>query len=177
MRKISTCILLFVFLLYQAGFYLFYLSRQHFIDSAMKDISVFNDNRNRLITKSIPITFPYQTDQDEYQPVMRVIEDNGKFYRVVMQRYAKDTLHIVYMADQDNQGLHSSLKDWVNTISQQSSHDKKTVTKDGLEKNYIPNKLIIVISNFSDLSTTVCYRYVPDILVNSLETLKPPPKS
>jgi hypothetical protein len=177
MRKISTCLLLFVFLLYQAGFYLFYLTQKKLVDYKMEEGRDLNIDQNTLITKSIPISFPYQSDQEEYQPVMRVIEDNGTFYRVVMQRYAKDTLHIVYMADRENQSLHSSLKEWVSSISQQSTHDKNSITKDGLEKNYMPNKLVIELINFFNLNSEFSYSYVPEILINPLETLKPPPKS
>jgi hypothetical protein len=177
MRRISTCLLLLVFLLYQAGFYLFYLAQKRIIDYKMEASRDLLMGETNLIVKSIPISFPYQSDQEEYQPVMRVIEDNGKFYRVVMQRYAKDTLHIMYIADKDNQSLHTSLKEWVNTISQQSSHDKKMSVKDGLEKNYIPYRLVIDLSNFFRVNNSEYYQCIPEVLVNPLEKLTPPPKS
>lgn len=176
MKKASTIFLLIVFLIYQAGFYLFYLTLKHHNEEVWQGNLNLKDLKSRIIEKSIPITFAYQPDQTEFLSVMKSIEVNGQYYRVIMQRYAKDTLHVFYMVDDQRQNLHASLRDWVDTISQQSAQDKNSVVKDGLEKNYLPNEILVALTNsFID---NECYKfnYDSELLQNPIDTLKPPPK-
>jgi hypothetical protein len=176
MKQISVYLLLLVFLMYQAGFYFFYLSLHHINEESWQNPENVSERQNQYIEKSIPITFAYQHDQTEYQSVMQSIEVNDSYYRVVMQRYANDTLHVLYVIDSCQQNLHNSLKDWVSTISQQSSHDKKSMNKEGLEKNYLPESLMLNLSNSYVPNAAYNFSFIPDILVNTPETLKPPPK-
>jgi hypothetical protein len=66
---------------------------------------------------------------------------------VVKQHYSKDTLHIVYIHDHSSKKLDNSLRDWVYSISQESASDKQGPAKifDSLEKNYLPNSLVIAL--------------------------------
>ncbi len=176
MKRFSTYLLLAVFLMYQAGFYLFYLTLKHHNEEAWEGIVNLKSLKGRIIEKSIPITFPYQADESDFQSVMKSIEVYGHYYRVIMQRYAKDTLHVYYMVDNDRQNLHMSLKDWVNTITQPATQDKNSVIKDGLEKNYMPNDIkIVLINSYSD-NSVYHYSYIAKLLFNPIDTLKPPPK-
>ena len=131
--------------------------------------------QNQFIEKSIPISFAYQPDQDEFQPVMQSIEIFGRYYRIIKQRYAKDTLHIMYVADIQREDMHKSLKDWIHTISQ-SSQDRKTTIKDGLEKNYLLYSLeFLPINGYTD-NPAYQFSFVPDLLFNPADVLKPPPR-
>jgi len=176
MKRFTVILLLFVFLMYQAGFYLFYLSLNHYKEESWRDNSYGQALQNQYIEKSIPITLAYQHDQTEFQPVMQSIEIDGKYYRVIKQRYAKDTLHILYVADMQRQTLHQSLKDWVSTLSQQSSQDKKAAPHEGLEKNYLPCSLALEIYNQYIINPVYSYSFVPDLLFNPADVLKPPPR-
>ena len=176
MKQFSVILLLLVFLMYQAGFYLFYLSLNHYNEEAWQDDQQVEALQNRFIEKSIPITFAYQADQANYQSVMQSIQVDGNFYRVVKQRYAKDTLHILYIVDTKRENMHKSLKDWVNTISQHSSQDKKTAIKDGLEKNYLPCSLGVTLFCSYVGNPAYLYSFVPDLLLNPVDVLKPPPR-
>jgi hypothetical protein len=177
MNRILTYLLLFVFLLYQAGYYLFYLTLKHRADLELTENSDNKVLNKDFIIKSIPLSLAYQQDQKDFLSVMQVIEADGKYYRIIKQRYANDTLHIIYMADKSRENLHTSLTEWVNSISQQSSQDKQSLIKDGLEKNYMPNNIHIELIIYFEENSGFKYSYVPDLLINPMDTLKPPPES
>ena len=175
MKQYSVYLLLLVFLMYQAGYYLCYLSMNHYNEESWNSQQAAAMQYS-FIEKSIPITFAYQHDQEEFLPVMQGIEVNGNYYRVVKQRYAKDTLHVMYIADVQRENMNKSLKDWVNTISQQSSPDKKSVIKDGLEKNYLPCSMSVDIDKGSVFNTAYSFTFIPDLLLFPADVLKPPPR-
>jgi hypothetical protein len=174
MIKISSGVLLFMLFLYQTGFYLFYLTEKYRIANDWK--GNFEGNGHGLLSKSIPITLPYQADQEEFQPVLKIIDANGRFYRVIMQKYAKDTLHIVYQSDKNSENLHASLKDWVNSISQQSSTEKKPAERHRLEKNYLPASYgiqpVLTVVSESDFK----FIFAGCLLNNPPDIPEPPPE-
>ncbi len=177
MKRFSTVLLLFVFLMYQAGFYLFYLSLDHHHEEEWQSAVSLNDLKGQILEKSIPITFAYQPEQQAPQSVMKSIEINGRIYQDLSQRYENETLHVFYMVDNSRQNMHSSLKSWVNTIAQQSNQDKKSGLKDGLEKNYMPNEIHFDLYNSYVFNSVYGFLYTPGLLNPSADTLKPPPKS
>jgi hypothetical protein len=109
--------------------------------------------------------------------VLEVFEIDGRIYRVLQQRYAKDTLHIVYINDQTGKQIKNSLRDWVSTLTQKPTSSKNTTLLDGLEKNYMPNKIEfslnakpIVIRIYRDFISS-------DFLPPIIDTLTPPPEA
>lgn len=139
MRTISAIILLFVFLLYHLGYYGIYLSTRYQLDNAWED-KIVNEQvaAEQLFVASVPLSIPYQPDQNRFHPASGTFEINGKFYRIVKQRYAKDTLHIVYVNDTTLEDLNQSLEDWLASITQKPTSEKgghqlwKSVSKDFL---------------------------------------------
>ncbi|HLF34328.1 MAG TPA: hypothetical protein VI583_08825 [Cyclobacteriaceae bacterium] len=175
MNKISSGILLLMLFLYQAGFYLFYLTEKYRIANDWE--GNFEGNGHELLSKSIPITLPYQPDQEEFQPVLEIIEANGRFYRVIMQKYAKDTLHIIYQSDKNSEELHASLVNWIDSISQQSSAEKKPVERHRLEKNYLPAFNCVQPILTMDTNPDFKFKFGGILLNNSPEIPEPPPEA
>lgn len=178
MKRLATVVLLLVFMMYQAGYYLFYLTLKHHHDQQwLADLNL-RELGNKIIKRSIPISLPYQPDQIEFQSVMQSIEIDGQFYQVIMQRYAHDTLNVFYVADTNRANLHSSLREWVNTISQPSSqNNKNSVIRDGLEKNYLPNSILINLCNTYIQNPAYGYVFVSPLIDQSIEKPTPPPES
>ena len=110
MKKLVAISLFFVMTLHLAGYY-FILMGMKKQNEADWQSHVIKDNFDdyHLLTKSIPITFPYQTDQKEFQTVDEKIELDGKIYRIVKKKYAEDTLHIVYLNDQKEEDIQKEL--------------------------------------------------------------------
>ncbi|HLF35385.1 MAG TPA: hypothetical protein VI583_14165 [Cyclobacteriaceae bacterium] len=169
---------LLLILLYNAGYYAFYLT----VNEQHENLWEARVENNRLDpgmiqTRSIPITFAYQADQEKFQPVLEVFEMDGKVYRVLQQRYAKDTLHIVFVNDQTDKHLKNSLRDWVSTLTQKPTSSKSSSVWEGFEKNYITRQLEFTFIEKPDIvqvyRTFISFEFIQPYL----ETSTPPPKA
>ena len=178
MNNFLSIVFLLLILLYNAGYYIFYLTVNEQHENLWKARVENNRLDPQMIqTRSIPITFAYQADQEEYQPVLEVFEMDGKVYRILQQRYAKDTLHIVYVNDQRDKHLKNSLRDWVNTLTQKPTSSKSSSVWEGFEKNYITNQLDFTIIEKPD-AVKVYRTYINFEFIQPFpETSTPPPKA
>jgi len=65
----------------------------------------------------IPLSVAYMPDQDDFRESNSVFQKEGCFFRVIKQRYQKDTLELVYVPDREKDQLRQSLSNWAQTIS------------------------------------------------------------
>ncbi|MDF9796982.1 hypothetical protein OKW21_002245 [Catalinimonas alkaloidigena] len=140
MRRFAAITLLFVFFLYHLGYYGFYLALSHQLDKQWNN-KVYSEyltlTAEELKHTSIPLSIPYQPDQQHYEPHSGKVEINGQYYRIVKQRYAQDTLHILYVNDSLQTDLDASVDEWIASMIQKplnSDHQGiqrwKTLAKD-----------------------------------------------
>ncbi|MEK6478782.1 hypothetical protein WJR50_14645 [Catalinimonas sp. 4WD22] len=127
MRRFAAILLLLVFFLYHLGYYGFYLAISHQLDQQW-NAKVYDDHLmdEDLLHTSIPLSIPYQPDQQEYEPHSGKLEIDGNYYRIVKQRYAQDTLHIVYVNDTLQTELDASVNEWLASIIQQPVNSDST---------------------------------------------------
>nr|WKN35758.1 hypothetical protein K4G66_25655 [Tunicatimonas sp. TK19036] len=118
MRQAAAIVLLFVLVLYHLGYYGFYLVASYQLDNDWQEKAFQEDfDEDKLLYTAIPFAVPYQRNQPEYEPANGgKVEVEGKFYRVVRQRYANDTLHVMYMPDVLQEELQLSVDKWLATI-------------------------------------------------------------
>lgn len=165
MARLSAIFLLSTFFLYHIGYYALYLGTSYYIESVWENKleKGYQDNTGFQV-KAVPIALPYAFNQETYQNVSRQVLIEGKFYRVVKQKYAKDTLHIVYVNDQKTEILNESLKKWAAAFTPQSTSKNggKLVLND-LIKNYLPGLFSI---NFE---SRCCPRLYSSFLLPFLE--------
>lgn len=155
MRKVAAIILLLVFVLYHLGYYGIYMGRRYQLEQSWQHRIDHNKPENQqLLQASIPIALPYSHDQADFQPASGTVEIEGKFYRIVKQRYAKDTVYILYVKDVALGEWHQSFQEWLASLTQKPASQKdsaqwwKTVIKD------------IMISAFAGLSTLSAVAHV-----------------
>ncbi len=119
MRKSAAIILLFVFFLYNIGYYGFYMAFNYQLDQKW-NTKVLEDNliEEELLHTSIPLSIPYQPDQNEYRTINGKLEIDGNYYRIVSQKYARDTLHVIYVNDTLQEGLEQSMNEWLSSLYQ-----------------------------------------------------------
>lgn len=178
MRKASSILLLIVFFLYHIGYYVIYLSSWYQIE-LMWENKMENDSldESRFQLKSLPLSLPYQYSQEHFQSVSAKVEIEGKLYRVVKQRYAKDTLHIIYVKDLRSEDLNEAFNKFVSFIAQQpATEDGGKVVLNLLIKNYLPHYFDIVfitkwVENGFSLFLNSCFKS------SFTSVAVPPPKS
>ncbi|WP_194777258.1 hypothetical protein [Pararhodonellum marinum] len=118
MRRFSAILLLCCFALYHFGYYVFYFSYQYKIEHTWQ-AKVFDENpdfsqKERLM--EIPLSLPYASDQEDFKATNTSFEKNGEYYRVVKQRYANDTLQIIYIPDTAKNRLDQSVRQWITSL-------------------------------------------------------------
>lgn len=125
MRKVSSILLLSVFLMYHLGYYGIYLGGRYQLDKKWENIAEHEQfDADEIREASIPISIPYQADQPDYRPASGTVEIEGEFYRIVKQRYVKDTLRIQYVKDRSMEKLHDSFEDWLSSLTQKPISEK-----------------------------------------------------
>ncbi|MEO5601991.1 MAG: hypothetical protein ABIR06_13810 [Cyclobacteriaceae bacterium] len=126
--KLTIAIVLITLLLFNVlGFYglfegLKYQNRRVLINR----LDTGGYDADETITLSIPMVIPYSVDQLGFERVNGEFEHQGEFYRLVKQRFAKDTLFVVCVKDPNNKKIHQALKDYVKTFTDNPGNDKSS---------------------------------------------------
>ncbi|WP_192350432.1 hypothetical protein [Algoriphagus sp. Y33] len=126
MRKLSSIVLLGCFCLYYFGYLIYYYTFQHSINRDWEESiweEMYDDSDTEMM--EIPLSLPYMANQESFQTTNLAMEVDGKFLRVVKQRYQNDTLQLVYIIDHQQQQLENQVTDWIRSISDQSPQNKK----------------------------------------------------
>jgi hypothetical protein len=78
-------------------------------------------------------------DQPDFYRVNGQFEHNGEFYRMVKQKYAKDTLTVVCVRDAEHKKIDLALADYVKTFTDNTA-DTKPSSKITVSfiKDYLP---------------------------------------
>lgn len=66
----------------------------------------------------IPLSAPYMSNQEDFQPTNTRFEKDGKYFRAIKQRYQNDTLQIVYVPDTARKVLESTVKSWISSLTE-----------------------------------------------------------
>lgn len=149
MKKALAILLLACFAIYHFGYYAFYFSFNYHLENQWADQIhglAQGDLEERLM--EIPLSAPYMSNQDEFQPTNTRFEKNGEYFRAIKQRYQNDTLQLVYVADTARGILDNTVKKWISSLTEdeipQDQNGKllvKTFIKDYIQPEvYSPEK-------------------------------------
>lgn len=111
--------LLLCFAMYHFGYYAFYFSYDQHIESKWEDM-IYSENsieaEETLI--EIPLSAPYMSNQEVFQPTNTSFEKDGQFFRAIKQRYQNDTLQIVVVRDTARGMLDNTVKKWISFLTE-----------------------------------------------------------
>lgn len=96
-------------------------------------------DQSNTITLKVAVSIPYMPDQDDFDRVNGQYEYNGELYRMVKQRYAKDTLTVICVKDTEHKKIDLALSDYVKTFTDKAT-DTKPASKTTISfiKDYLP---------------------------------------
>jgi hypothetical protein len=128
MKKITAHLLVLLLLLNVMGYYGVFLGLkyQHSaqINQKLDDLTTHGF---KSVTLKVPLSIPYYGDT-QYERASGEIEYGGEFYRLVKQKFEKDTLYIVCIKDVQSKRIKQALADYVKNFSEHSSNTpSKTV--------------------------------------------------
>lgn len=129
MKKVVCLGLVVLLLMNTIGYYAIFWGFQVHSDRRLTH-QLDNDSYDQAnaITFKVPISIPYLMDQSEFSRADGKFLNEGKYYRMVKQRYAQDTLTIVCVRDTNTEQIQTALGDYVKTFAdnpqQTSKHSK-----------------------------------------------------
>lgn len=109
------------------GYYGVFLGLHYKNDLAMSkamDSDIYD--RSNTLTIKLPVSIPYMSDQSDFNRVTGRIEHNGELFRLVKQKYAKDTLTLVCIRDTEHKKIDLALTDYVKTFADNPSNSNPT---------------------------------------------------
>lgn len=177
MKKVVSIFLVVLLLLNVMGYYGLFLGLKYKNTlQVTQRLNADNYHESETITIKIPLTVPYYGDTD-FQRVDGEIEYEGQFYRLVKQKLAKDTLHIVCIRDTRAESIHEALTDYVKTFADQSADRSNTKTIQSLIKDYVPASFSLDPSS-TGWTSTLHYACLKDFSSDPyIAFSSPPPES
>ncbi len=128
MKRLITLFLLFLFLLNMLGYYGIFVGLQWQNGRALNARLDSDDYEEfETVTYQIPLTIPYGTDSRDFERVEGTYTFEGETYRLVKQKFHRDTLHIVVIKDEKSQRINEALTDYVKTFTDKPEHAKGAV--------------------------------------------------
>lgn len=138
MKKAISFLLLSCFILYNFGYYLVYFSLNSRIESNWTE-KIYGDQAiPDQKTLKIPISLHYATDDRDFREINSLFEKDGEYFRIIKQKYAKDTLTVVYVADDQKNNLETTIKKWAASMAQEGQTNSGKLDFNNFVKDYMP---------------------------------------
>ncbi len=117
MKKLVSIFLLGCFALYHFGYYGVYYSFNLQIENNWIE-KIYSEHDAYLEEKlmEIPLAIPYMADEENFRPTNTTFEIDGQQFRAIKQRYVKDTLQVVYVADTAKKNLENTIQQWITSL-------------------------------------------------------------
>jgi len=106
LKRIVSIVFLFLFLFNVGGYYIVFVGLQYQASARFSEkVDKEEINPEDIYHFKVPLTLPYQIADNGFEKASGLIEYRGAFYRLIKQRYANDTLHIVCVRDEAQEQL------------------------------------------------------------------------
>ena len=161
------------------GYYVIFLGMQYRNDITMSrslDADRYNDSE-KIILK-LPVSLPYVPDQPGFQRVEGKFEHRGEFYRLVKQKYAKDTLTVICVRDHEDERISKALSSYVKTfIDSGSNSDESLKITVSFIKDFLAHKFSILTITPGWQSEITANIFVDNLKSTFASLIVPPPKT
>ncbi|UZR97020.1 hypothetical protein [Chondrinema litorale] len=126
MRKIFSIVFLCSFLFYQMGHFAVSWLMEGYSDVVWTyKIEKNLIEKKEFIEYAIPFSTPYQLDRPDFYQTNTEIEIDNEYYRIIKQRYARDTLFVVFVKDTIKNKVDESVKEWQTFTAESNSSSQK----------------------------------------------------
>lgn len=177
MKRVVSLLLIAFFLFPVIGYHLFFMGLQyHAHQRMMRSLDMGHYTMEETMTLKIPIHLPYGQDQ-EFTRVDGDFEYKGSFYKLVKQKYERDTLHIVCIKDFEQKRLHNSMTELVKHSTDQPSSQKTMKLLNGFTKDYVGHSFFAIqpVQAGWSYDTEQSMNYDISLPAIILSVLSPPP--
>lgn len=177
LKKAIAIFLFACFAIYHFGYYAFYFSYDHHIESQWVS-QIYGEEgqgQSEFLIK-VPLSMPYMANQEDFQPTNTPFEKDGRYYRAVKQRYQNDTLQLIVLPDTERRVLDNTVKKWISGITEDELplDQNSSITMKFFVKDYIqPNPFLF--KAYSVLPIDYAIGFVFFRYINPAEDIESPP--
>lgn len=141
MKKFSSILLIALFLFNFFGYRFVFNYQQKQADLRL-EASLDKDDFNEadLITVTVPLSVPYQNNQQNFERVDGELKIDGKLYKYVKRKISQGQLVLLCLPNNDKMKLQSAKEEffkYANDLVQNNSSNKSSHTKSGIFKNIL----------------------------------------
>lgn len=179
MRKLISISLIVLLLFNVLGFYGVFIGLRYKTSQDLIQRLDTNDYADaETFTIKVPMTLPYQEDQDTFERINGEIEYQGNVYRLVKQKLSHDTLYIVCLSDSQAKHINNAMHDYVKTFADKAADSKQNIKTFTFIKDYLPTKIVLT-SDIAGWNHPLLMNSLSKDLVLStyISIQSPPPKA
>jgi hypothetical protein len=158
-KKLSAILLIALFLFNLYGYRLVFNYAQQQSDATVEASLDKNDfDESELVTITVPVSVPYQNNQQDFERIDGELKLNGKIYKYVKRKLSDGQLILKCLPDHKKMQLESAKDEFFkyandlvqNNQSKKSDHSKFGVFKNLIgEYDHVPYQIITASSNVS----------------------------
>lgn len=128
-------------------------------------------------TLKIPISLHYVNDDQEFKEINSLFEKDGEYFRIIKQKYAKDTLTVVYVSDNQKNNLETTIKKWAASMAQEGQTNSGKIDFNNFVKDYMQPFSDLNLKSLAEIKP-ITYHKDPNALVKNEATApnSPPPE-
>jgi len=170
LKRLLAISLIAILLLNTMGYYVILLSMQYRHDAAViKALDADHYEASNAVTLKFPISVPYLSDNNDFERVDGLIVHDGEHYRLVKQKYAKDTLTIVCIRDTERKKINDDMSEYVKSFTDKASGQTNS-TKQSIDfiKDYLPQYIAVNSLTFG-WESKIQYLSFSNVLISSFE--------
>ncbi len=179
MKKPLSIVLSLVFLFNVIGYYAVYWGILYQARIEMtRHLDAGNYSENETVTLKIPLTVPYYADGKDYERVHGSFEHEGEFFKLVKQKFERDTLYVVCIRDNKEKRLFNAMIDFVKVSNDLPASSQQTLKLLGsFTRDYFTASHIRTLEHqgWSQTFTFIARRF--NLLVLDFPVFSPPPES
>ena len=132
-------------LLNTMGYYVIFVGLQYKLDAAaIRNLDSEHYDASQTVILKLPMSVPYQTDDENFTRVDGVIEHQGEHFRLVKQKYAKDTLTVICIRDTERKKINEEMANFVKGFTDKApgnNHAKQSIT---FIKDYLQYRFAVI---------------------------------
>lgn len=177
MKKLFSITLISILLLNIFGYYGAFLGLKYRNELLMKralDLDLIHESE--AITVKVPMSVPYMPDQPGFEKVNGKFEYNGELYRLVKQRYARDTLTVVCIKDAQNKKINQVLSEYAKAFADVSGQHKSTKVLINFLKEFVSSGSSIQRQSAGWAMTLYCNSSTQPLLGMFSRSIAQPPE-
>jgi len=107
-----------------------------------------------------------------------MFEKDGEYFRIIKQKYAKDTLTVVYVADNQKNNLELTIKKWAASMAQEGQTNSGRIDFNNFVKDYMQTCFALNLDCLRIIKPNPLHKD-PNALVENKTAIpnSPPPES